>query len=359
MSSTARDAARQVQVIAADASNGAALAARLLAALEPAVGFDDAEVIAVDPDSLLFTRLLAYRGDRLPHFAFFLRDVYLVAREPDWLSFPRLLREGGGAAVFHERFELWLRAHPPAMSQSAFTAFWRAQQSPPGGGLRFGLAHRGNWVAVLQLARWTPGPGFSASHLDLLDRLAPTLGLAFARTLAGTSDASASRDTPAAGHMTFSQDRRLVAIDSSGDAWLERLPDDGLRRFGVDVPIAVQSVVNLLWTTGNPSAVSHVADRFGVNVTIQGERARSVGPEWRRVARCFRCPSRAPHGEERIRCSECFPRDSVTLRSPLPRDWATPLSQPRWGSAPRRSMNTSRRFTGCWEQARGRRSSRP
>ncbi len=51
MSSTARDAARQVQVIAADASNGAALAARLLAALEPAVGFDDAEVIAVDPDS--------------------------------------------------------------------------------------------------------------------------------------------------------------------------------------------------------------------------------------------------------------------------------------------------------------------
>ena len=136
MSSAARDAARQVQVIAADASNGAALAARLLAALEPAVGFDDAEVIAVDPDSLLFTRLLAYRGDRLPHFAFFLRDVYLVAREPDWLSFPRLLREGGGAAVFHERFELWLRAHPPAMSQSAFTAFWRAQQSPPGGGLR-------------------------------------------------------------------------------------------------------------------------------------------------------------------------------------------------------------------------------
>ena len=279
MSSAARDAARQVQVIAADASNGAALAARLLAALEPAVGFDDAEVIAVDPDSLLFTRLLAYRGDRLPHFAFFLRDVYLVAREPDWLSFPRLLREGGGAAVFHERFKLWLRAHPPAMTQSAFTAWWRAQQSPPGGGLRFGLAHRGNWVAVLQLARWTPGPGFSASHLDLLDRLAPTLGLAFARTLAGTSDASASRDTPAAGHMTFSQDRRLVAIDSSGDAWLERLPDDGLRRFGVDVPIAVQSVVNLLWATGNPSAVSHVADRFGINVTIQGERARSVGPE--------------------------------------------------------------------------------
>src|SRR5690349_18466594 len=89
MSSVARDTAEHVRAIAADASSGAALAERLLAALEPAVGFDDAEVIAVDPDSLLFTRLLAYRGDRLPHFAFFLRDVYLVSREPDWLSLPR------------------------------------------------------------------------------------------------------------------------------------------------------------------------------------------------------------------------------------------------------------------------------
>ena len=156
MSSTARDAARQVQVIAADASNGAALAARLLAALEPGGGVRRRRGHRGGSRFLLFTPLLAYRGDRLPPFAFFLRDVYLVAREPDWLSFPRLLRDGGGAAVFHERFELWLRAHPPAMSQSAFTAFWRAQQSPPGGGLRFGLAHRGNWVAVLQLARWTP-----------------------------------------------------------------------------------------------------------------------------------------------------------------------------------------------------------
>ncbi|HEY3079296.1 MAG TPA: hypothetical protein VGM69_05255 [Chloroflexota bacterium] len=86
-------------------------------------------------------------GDRVPHFAFFLWDVYLVSREPDWPSLPRLLREGGGAAVFHERFERWLRARPPAMSQSAFAEFRRAQQSPPGGGLRFGLAHRGSWLA--------------------------------------------------------------------------------------------------------------------------------------------------------------------------------------------------------------------
>src|SRR6266498_3214218 len=144
--------------LALDASSASSLAERLLAALEPLMRFDDAEVLAVDADSLLFTRLLAYRGERLAHFAFFLRDVYLVAREPEWLSLPRLLREGGGAAVFHERFEGWLRARPPAMSQAAFTRYWRQLQSPAGGGLRYGLAHRGRWVAILQLARWQPGP---------------------------------------------------------------------------------------------------------------------------------------------------------------------------------------------------------
>ena len=276
MSSLARDTLGAIRRIALDASSASSLAERLLAALEPLVRFDDAEVLAVDADSLLFTRLLAYRGDRLPHFAFFLRDVYLVAREPDWLSLPRLLREGGGAAVFHERFEGWLRARPPAMSQAAFTRYWRQLQSPPGGGLRYGLAHRGRWVAILQLARWQPGPGFTASHLETLDRLAPVLGAAFARRLVGSADLVAQRETPEAGHMLFNDQRRLLTVDRSAEAWLRRLPDDGLRPFGVDVPVAIQSVVNCLWASADPMVVSHVADSRGVNVTIRAERARFV-----------------------------------------------------------------------------------
>src|SRR6187401_131047 len=73
----AADTIRNVNAIARDASNAASLAERLLAALQPVLKFDDAEVLAVDSESLLFTRLLAYHGERLPHFAFFLRDVYL------------------------------------------------------------------------------------------------------------------------------------------------------------------------------------------------------------------------------------------------------------------------------------------
>ena len=283
MSSLARDTIAAIRRIALDASSASSLAERLLAALEPLVRFDDAEVLAVDADSLLFTRLLAYRGDRLPHFAFFLRDVYLVAREPDWLSLPRLLREGGGAAAFHERFEGWLRARPPAMGQAAFTRFWRRLQSPPGGGLRYGLAHRGRWVAVLQLARWQPGPGFTASHLEILDRLAPVLGAAFAQRLVGNADLVAQRETPDAGHMLFTPQRRLLTLDRSAEAWLRRLPDDGLRPFGVDVPVAIQSVVNCLFASADSVVLSHVADRQGVNVTIRAERARFIERERGRV----------------------------------------------------------------------------
>jgi DNA-binding CsgD family transcriptional regulator len=67
-----------------------------------------------------------------------------------------------------------------------------------------------------------------------------------------------------------------VAMDGPGEAWLARLPDDGLRAFGVDVPIAIQSVVNFLSAGGAAPVVSRIADHNGVNVSIRGENLRSV-----------------------------------------------------------------------------------
>jgi DNA-binding CsgD family transcriptional regulator len=235
-------------------------------------------VLAIDGESLLFTRLLAYRGERLPHFAFFLRDVYLVSREPEWLSIERLLTEGGGSAAFHEGLDRWLRAPPPEMTQRAFTRYWRKQLSPAGGGLRFGIAHRRRWLGVLQLARWEPGPGFTASQLELLDRLAPALGVAFARHLVGAAAVSGGPEPPPPGQLLFDARRRLAVLDESAEAWLARLPDDGLQPFGVDVPVAVQSVVNHLSAGAETPARSRVADRYGLGVTIRGERARRLRP---------------------------------------------------------------------------------
>ena len=40
-----------------------------------------------------------------------LRDTYLVAREPGALHFPTLLGAGGGSATFHEDGDRWLLVH--------------------------------------------------------------------------------------------------------------------------------------------------------------------------------------------------------------------------------------------------------
>src|SRR5215207_5944936 len=52
----------QLRLIAADASSAGLTAERALAALDAAVPFDDGALFALDSSSLVFTRLLAYRG---------------------------------------------------------------------------------------------------------------------------------------------------------------------------------------------------------------------------------------------------------------------------------------------------------
>ena len=148
-----RRALEQLRLIAGDASSPELLAERALAVLDTAVPFDDGALFEVDESSLLFNRLLAYRGQAPEAMRAWLRDTYLVAREPGSLHFPTLLGTGGGAAAFHEDGDRWLRAIPPPVDARTLTQAWRRWESPPGGALRYGLAHRHRWVAALQLAR--------------------------------------------------------------------------------------------------------------------------------------------------------------------------------------------------------------
>ena len=88
-----RRALEQLRLIADDASSAELLAARALAVLDSAVPFDDGALFAVDESSLLFT-LLAYRGQAPEAMHAWLRDTYLVAREPGSCTSPRC---SGGA----------------------------------------------------------------------------------------------------------------------------------------------------------------------------------------------------------------------------------------------------------------------
>lgn len=271
-----------LQLAERDASSVESLARRTLAILKEAIGFDDAELIALDPESLLFTRLLAYHGDRIQDFAYFIQHVHLVAREPPFVNFFSLLRDHGGSGAIHERYDRWLRIPPPDLSQADFSAEWLRLNSPPGGGLRYGLSYRRRWVAVLQCARWSAGDGFRARDLELLDRAGPSLGAALAGRLLQPSAVQRPSSPLPTGYLLFSPQRTLVALDGPARRWLSRLPDDGLRPFGLDIPIAIQSVVSFLAGYDTPSVESRVVDRQGMSVTVRGERSwqLDVGESW-------------------------------------------------------------------------------
>src|SRR5687768_6942640 len=196
LSARGRRALDQLRLIAADASSARLLADRALAVLETAVPFDEGALFAVDGGSLLFTRVLGYRGETPDAMRTWLRDIYLVAAEPAPLHFPSLLRSGGGAGVYHEDGDRWLRATPPPVSATDLRTGWRQWDSPAGGALRYGLAHRRRWIGALQLARLDPGHGFRPAELEFLDRAAPTLARALADRLARPSPVPVPRPAP-------------------------------------------------------------------------------------------------------------------------------------------------------------------
>ena len=90
-----------------------------------------------------------------------LRDTYLVAREPGALHFPTLLRRGRRSRRLPRgRRPLAPRRSRPRWTPATLSQAWRRWESPSGGALRYGLAHRHRWVAAVQLARLEPGGGF-------------------------------------------------------------------------------------------------------------------------------------------------------------------------------------------------------
>jgi DNA-binding CsgD family transcriptional regulator len=263
-----RRALEQLRLIADDASSAELLADRALAALDAAVPFDDGALFLVDDSALLFTRLLAHRGHAPEAIHPWLRDTYLVAREPGALHFPTLLRQGGGAAAFHEDGDRWLRAVPPPVDARTLTRAWRRWESPAGGALRHGLAHRRRWVAALQLARLEPGGGFRPGDLELLDRAAPTL----ARALAIRRPPAGPVPTPRSpvGQVVFDERRRLVSVSASGERWLGLLAQDAL---APEVPVALQALVGHLAGSGRDAGTVDTIDRDGGRVSLRAESA--------------------------------------------------------------------------------------
>lgn len=276
-----RRALDQIRLIASDASDVGLLARRALDAIDEAVPFDDGAIFGVDHSSAVFNRLLAYRGAEPEALRDWVRDVYLVAREPGAMHFPTLLQAAGGVAAYHEDGDRWLRAPPPPVPARALREAWRQWESPAGGVIRYGLAHRRRWIAALQLSRLERGPGFRPGELELLDRAAPALARALAERLRGNAQPEAAADLPA-GHLSFDENRRMISVSESGALWLGRLLDTDTpprRHHERDsVPVAVQALLSRLAGSDDGVARLYATDAEGRPVEVTAERAVRLGP---------------------------------------------------------------------------------
>ncbi len=295
-----RRALEQLRLIADDASSAELLAERALAALDGAVPFDDGALFAVDGASLLFNRLLAYRGQAPEAMRAWLRDTYLVAREPGSLHFPTLLRRGGGAAAFHGDGDRWLRALPPPVPAHTLSQAWRSTESPAGGALRYGLAHRRRWIAALQLARLEPGRGFRAGELELLDRAAPMLARALSARL--TPAGAVPVDRPPLGQAVFDERRRLVSVSASGERWIGLLAPDAV---GPAIPVALQALVGDLAGSGRETGQLDATDRDGGRVALRAEPALRLDDSGRGRPRLRRQHRRRSAGRGPPRAHRC------------------------------------------------------
>jgi DNA-binding CsgD family transcriptional regulator len=276
MSERGREAVERIRGLAQDATSAELLARRALPVLDRAVPFDEGAVFGLDGESLLFDRLLAYQGPQRQGYVSWLRNVYLVAGEIGALHVPTLLRSGGVVAM-HEKADRWLRSPPPA-SGPVLAHAWREWESPPGGVVRYGLAVRGRWVGLIQLARLEAGDGFRPAELELLDRAAPALARGLAERLPEGPPTTA---VPPQGHLVFDDQRRLVTLTGSAQQWLDLLPNDLSDGFVATlsgparptVPVGVQSVVSHLAGSGAATARATIRSLRGGRVTVTGERA--------------------------------------------------------------------------------------
>lgn len=268
----------RLRLVAADASSVTSLANRALGALQPLLGFDEGEIFAVDSDSLVLTDLFGYVGTDFERLMHWLDHVYLV-KEPldaEPVCFPTLLREHGGLAVIHEDVGRWIGVTPAVVDRQRFVRLYRSIKSPPGGGLRMGLSHKGRWIAALQLARWNPGPGFSMREVRFLERVRPRLAAAFAKHLY-RRPASATRPSPGRGHALFDSRRRLRAVDPAAERWLKRLRVGAAAAGDKHMPVVIRSTLAYLIRYDVPSVGATTVDRDGTPVAIRAHRMLPTG----------------------------------------------------------------------------------
>lgn len=220
----------------------ATLAQRALALLGEEIPHLAHICCAVDPSSLLLTRVLAERNLDPRYSERYWREFYLVA-EP--LPFPALAGRGLVAERLSQTAARWQRDSPEAAAEAALEA---AVLAPQGLSFRRTLVigcRTGRWYqAVAALLRATTDSDFDESETRLAALAAPHLAAGLrAATLREAASVGAA---PGVGALVLSREGHLLHADPIGDLYRRLLGGEPGVAVTGDLPLAVLSVVRAL-----------------------------------------------------------------------------------------------------------------
>ncbi len=296
LSAIQNEARERISRLARQALPPGELGEAIMAAICSAIPCDAHTLYAVDPDSLLFTRVLA--GSSGPNGAsrlHWLRHTYLV-RQPGICNPPGMMHLGLPAVALHEDLRRCVDAAPTLVGTDSPLAWWHRFHEVEGVPFRNILAAfcaaDGRWVAGLTLVRADPDIAwFKPSDVAFLQVVTPIIGRAVRAALARERAAVASRGGPdaapgtAIGVIVLGRDGRVQSRNPAADGWIDALRETWIPQSpGIpQLPTAVWAALAALRSAREEpeASVLHVSSRRGM---VRIEASWGVGEEAAMVA---------------------------------------------------------------------------
>jgi DNA-binding CsgD family transcriptional regulator len=262
-------ARRRIVDLAASGLSPEVFAQQLLAVLATAIPSDGQRLFGVDPETLLFNRLLAASEGDEPFRLRWLRDIYLAHGPAAYMSAPAVMRAGLPITLLRDRQDLCWGLPMSMLAQVApwdHARVFHETSTPAGGFLRVCLGAEGRWIAVLDIVRRSPGRPLHPPDAAFMRAVAPTVARALAAALTreraredGTGEAPS-----ASGILVLSCTKHLEYVTPAGETWL-RMLRDAQREAHAPLPTGVWAAVAglRLDPEGNGASVVVTPTPFG------------------------------------------------------------------------------------------------
>jgi DNA-binding CsgD family transcriptional regulator len=233
---------------------------RLLALLQLVIPADSGVLFGIDPNSLLFNRILAINEGFLSGRLWWLQNIYLTGEPIPELTFPGLMRANLSAVSMHDLPQKSLGIPPDFLGSLAPTTWQRIYYetlTPDGGLLRGCFAANGRWIAALELFRLDTGKPFHPTDVGFVRLLAPLIG----RILSSAFEyeralCTAEVGPDDSGILVLEPDGRVRVSTPAAETWSKLLRDSGMKQEKM-LPTAIWSAVARL-RSGQEKATDRV-----------------------------------------------------------------------------------------------------